>query len=63
MLEMKKNCERCFVELPENSEDAMICSFECTFCDQCAELVLQNICPNCEGLLVKRPRRHSGNIA
>jgi hypothetical protein len=56
MLEMKGKCERCETELPAESGEAWICSFECTFCSTCrAELV---ICPNCGGELVRRPRRN-----
>jgi len=57
MLEMKPNCECCDVDLPPSSTDAMICTFECTFCKSCAELVLQHTCPNCGGNLVARPVR------
>jgi hypothetical protein len=60
MLEMKKNCEECQTQLPASSEDAMICSFECTFCSRCASDVHQGICPNCEGPLMKRPARYRG---
>jgi len=57
MLEMKANCENCGIALPANSNDAVICSFECTFCIKCSTNVLSGICPNCEGELVKRPTR------
>jgi hypothetical protein len=56
MLEMKSSCERCEVELaPDGS--ARICSYECTFCEPCAEGPLASICPNCGGELLTRPRR------
>ena len=57
MLDMKPNCECCNTDLPPDSEDAMICTFECTFCRSCTETILQHICPNCGGNLVARPVR------
>jgi hypothetical protein len=57
-LEMRGSCERCGVDLPADSTTAAICSFECTFCTMCAD-ELGNICPNCGGELLRRPRRVS----
>lgn len=57
MLLMKLNCECCNKELPLNSDEAMICSFECTYCTKCTEEILNKICPNCGGNLEKRPKR------
>lgn len=57
MLEIRPVCENCGRQLPADSTDAMICSFECTFCIDCVENVLQNVCPNCGGGLEKRPIR------
>ncbi|MBF8747909.1 DUF1272 domain-containing protein [Pseudomonas putida] len=57
MLELRPNCECCDTDLPGDSPDAMICSFECTFCRRCAEQRLQGQCPNCAGQLVARPSR------
>ena len=57
MLEIRPNCECCDRPLPPDSLEAMICSFECTFCLSCTELVLLGICPNCGGELVHRPIR------
>ena len=57
MLQLRPNCECCNVGLPPESTDALICSFECTFCRSCAEGVLVGRCPNCGGELVARPRR------
>ena len=57
MLILKPNCECCNTDLPPDSEDARICSFECTFCLSCAESILDHTCPNCGGELVARPRR------
>ncbi len=57
MLKLKPNCECCDRDLPPDSPEARICSFECTFCSDCAENVLKGICPNCQGNLVVRPIR------
>ncbi|WP_215786386.1 DUF1272 domain-containing protein [Pantoea dispersa] len=57
MLELRPNCECCDKDLPPASPDARICSFECTFCVDCAEGVLAQRCPNCAGELVRRPIR------
>lgn len=55
MLELRPNCERCDRDLPPDSTDAMVCSFECTFCAACASTL--GACPNCGGELVRRPTR------
>jgi uncharacterized protein len=57
MLEIKPNCENCGKLLPNDSDEAMICSFECTFCKDCVSDMLANVCPNCGGGLEKRPIR------
>lgn len=57
MLELRPNCECCDTDLPADSPDAVICSFECTFCRTCAEQRLQGRCPNCAGQLQPRPTR------
>lgn len=57
MLELRPGCECCDRDLPPDSPDARICSFECTFCRDCAERVLGGSCPNCGGELLSRPRR------
>jgi uncharacterized protein len=57
MLVLKPNCECCDTDLPPDSADARICSFECTFCSNCATTVLGGVCPNCGGELLGRPRR------
>lgn len=57
MLEMRASCECCTQELPVDSKEAFICSFECTFCHQCAETALAFRCPNCSGELLRRPAR------
>jgi hypothetical protein len=57
MLEIRPNCENCNKDLPYDSSDAMICSFECTFCATCVADVLHNVCPNCGGGFERRPVR------
>lgn len=57
MLELRPTCEHCNIALPPDATDAMICSFECTFCRSCVEKVLQNVCPNCGGGFCPRPIR------
>ncbi|HET6552940.1 MAG TPA: DUF1272 domain-containing protein [Dyella sp.] len=56
MLELRPTCEQCNKPLPPASTDAMICSFECTFCRDCVAL-LHDVCPNCGGGFVPRPIR------
>jgi uncharacterized protein len=56
-LELRTSCERCTAALEHGSE-AFICSYECTFCANCAS-ELDGVCPNCGGELVRRPRRHA----
>ena len=60
MLEMRPNCEHCNKALPPEALDARICSFECTFCVSCVEL-LANVCPNCGGGFTARPVRPARN--
>ena len=57
MLELRPNCECCDKDLPPNSTEACICTYECTFCVDCVESVLHNVCPNCGGGFVLRPIR------
>ena len=57
MLELRPTCEHCNKALPPHSADAMICSFECTFCQSCVDTVLDNVCPNCGGGFTRRPVR------
>ena len=56
MLDLRPNCECCDRDLPPDA-DARICTFECTFCADCAETVFLGVCPNCRGNLVTRPIR------
>jgi hypothetical protein len=62
MLQLRPSCECCDRDLPPESPDAMICSFECTFCRSCATTVLRGTCPNCGGELVARPRRPADKL-
>jgi uncharacterized protein len=62
MLQLRPNCECCNRDLPPEAQDAMICSFECTFCSACADTVLHGQCPNCGGELVARPRRPAAKL-
>ena len=57
MLELRPNCELCDKDLSPSSSDARICSYECTFCADCVERVLHNVCPNCGGGFTPRPIR------
>ncbi len=62
MLVLRPNCECCDKDLPPDAADAQICSFECTFCGDCAGR-LGGICPNCGGNLVARPIRPAAALA
>ncbi|MGB0907634.1 MAG: DUF1272 domain-containing protein [Maricaulaceae bacterium] len=59
MLEMRPNCEICDKDLGPSAKDARICSFECTFCEDC----VNDICPNCGGDLTTRPTRTAKHLA
>ena len=63
MLQLRPNCECCDRDLPPDSTEARICTFECTFCADCADEVLRGACPNCGGELVRRPIRSAGSLA
>jgi hypothetical protein len=56
-LDLRPSCECCDVDLPPDSTDARICTYECTFCATCVDTKLAGICPNCGGDFVPRPRR------
>lgn len=62
MLQIKPNCEHCNKDLPNKSNEAMICSFECTYCKSCAIEIFENVCPSCSGNFVPRPIRPSKMI-
>ena len=57
MLEIRTCCEHCGKDLPNQSTEAMICSFECTYCRDCAIGIFSNVCPGCDGNFEKRPIR------
>ena len=57
MLQLRPICEHCATELPPDSSEARICSYECTFCAGCVEAVLHGVCPNCGGGFERRPVR------
>lgn len=62
MLELRPNCECCDKDLALDSTEVRICTFECTFCADCTDL-LQGQCPNCGGELLQRPRRPANKLA
>ena len=57
MLDLRPNCELCDRDLPPSDPRARICTYECTFCADCVDDVLLNVCPNCGGGFVPRPIR------
>lgn len=63
MLDLRPNCECCDRDLPPESEQARICTFECTFCAECAEGRFAGRCPNCGGDLTRRPVRPAKLLA
>ncbi|OWO95215.1 hypothetical protein B5E41_08975 [Rhizobium esperanzae] len=63
MLELRPNCECCNKDLPPESAEARICTYECTFCADCVAGVLKGACPNCGGNLVVRPIRPAAMLA
>ena len=63
MLELRPNCECCDRDLPPDAANAMICTFECTFCADCAAREFGGLCPNCGGELARRPVRPAGKLA
>jgi hypothetical protein len=56
-LRLRPNCEYCDKDLPPDATDARICSYECTFCAECVDTRLHNVCPNCGGGFERRPIR------
>ncbi len=62
MLELRPNCECCDVDLPPAATNAMICTYECTWCAACVEHCLAGVCPNCGGNLQPRPIRPVGKL-
>ena len=57
MLEIRPSCEHCDKDLPFDSTEAFICTFECTFCKDCVENILNHVCPNCGGDFQQRSIR------
>ncbi len=62
MLQLRPNCECCNTDLPPDTPNARICTFECTFCAACADVKLAGVCPNCGGELLQRPRRPANKL-
>jgi uncharacterized protein len=62
VLQLRPNCECCDRDLPGDTGEAFICSFECTFCASCAGGTLRGKCPNCGGELLRRPSRPTGKL-
>lgn len=62
MLELRPNCECCDKDLPPESTEAVICTYECTFCVDCAGSILNHRCPNCGGNFVPRPIRPAAKL-
>ncbi|MEM7085282.1 MAG: DUF1272 domain-containing protein [Bacteroidota bacterium] len=60
MLEIRPTCEHCNKSLAYDAKDAMICTFECTFCEACVTNILKAVCPNCGGNFTRRPIRPEG---
>lgn len=60
MLELRPSCERCDLDLDPMSTDAMICTYECTWCRDCASVL--GVCPNCGGEMVQRPRPSAARL-
>ncbi len=63
MLEIRPTCENCNKPLSPDSTEAMICTYECTFCIECVNTILHNVCPNCGGGFERRPIRPKDRLA
>jgi hypothetical protein len=61
-LELRPNCECCNCDLPPDSKEAYICTFECTYCFECTSKKLRFTCANCGGELVRRPVRPAAKL-
>jgi hypothetical protein len=62
MLELRPNCECCDKDLPPDSTEARICTYECTFCADCVAQRLGGLCPNCGGNFAPRPIRPAAKL-
>ncbi len=62
MLELRLSCENCDKALPNDCDYPMICTYECTFCKNCVDSILKNVCPSCGGGFEKRPTRPKGQL-
>ncbi len=62
MLILHPNCQCCDKDLPADAKNAVFCSFECTFCQDCAIEVYQGVCPNCQGDFTSRPTRKGESL-
>ena len=62
MLEMRPVCENCRKPLPNESEEAMICTYECTFCKDCVINLIHDVCPTCGGNFCQRPNRPAAKL-
>ncbi len=62
MLQLRPNCECCDIDLAPDAKNVVICSFECTYCTDCADNTLGGICPNCGGELTRRPIRPAAKL-
>ncbi len=62
-MELRPTCEHCNTALPNDSTEAMICSYDCTFCKTCVDTILENVCPNCGGGFTQRPTRPKSGLA
>lgn len=62
MMELKPSCECCDIDLPPESTNARMCTFECTYCATCAD-EMNGVCKNCFGNLVVRPIRPPEHLA
>lgn len=62
MLELRPNCKCCDRDLPPDSPDARICTYECTFCATCVDEVFGGVCPNCGGNFLPRPIRPAAKL-
>ena len=62
MLEIRPSCENCNKPLPADSKEALICTYECTFCKTCVAEILKGVCPNCGGNFSQRPIRPKNKL-